>query len=322
MLSAILLSALAALAARFTSAQSDIPLSQPLQNILSHAQSGPLYTYPTDFTQGIIPKPFHSHNDYWRPIPFYSALSVGALSVEADVWLYNGTLHVGHEEGALTNARTFESLYIGPILDTIRRQNPASPFLTEGATKNGVYDTSGGQTLYLFVDVKTDGPTTFPYVVQALQPLRSAGYLTTYNGTAITPGPVTVVGTGNTPLDQVQGIGNVTHPRDYFFDGPLPTLGTTFSNITSDVSPIASVDFASQFGSVRNETFNATQLALLEEQVATAHGKGIMVRYWDQPGWPISTRNAIWRTLWNAGVDLLNVDDLEGAANFWEGDTF
>jgi len=126
------------------------------------------------------------------------------------------------------------------------------------------------------VDVKTDGPTTFPYVVRALEPLRAGGWLTTWNGTGVTPGAVTVIGTGNTPLDQVQGVS----PRDYFFDGPLPTLGTTFSNITADVSPIASTDFAAVFGSVRNETLNATQMAILESQVATAHAKGIAVRYW------------------------------------------
>jgi len=312
MLSSTLVTAVVAATASY--AQSDIPLSQPLQNILSNAMTGPLYTYPTDLTQGIVPKAFHSHNDYWRPIPFYSALSVGAVSVEADVWLYNGTLHVGHEEGALTDARTFDSLYIQPILSVLQRQNPNSTFLTAGPTKNGVYDTDGPQTLYLFVDLKTPGATTWPYVVKALQPLRSAGYLTTFNGTGVTTGPVTVIGTGNTPLNQVQGVS----PRDYFFDANIPLLATTQSNITSDVSPIASVDFATQFGAVRNETFNATQQALLESQVATAHGKGIGVRYWDQPGWPIGTRNAIWRILWDAGVDLLNVDDLEGAANFWE----
>ena len=92
MLSQILTSALAIAS---VAAQSDIPLSKPLQSILSHAQQGPYYTYPTDLTQGIVPKALHSHNDYWRPIPFYSALSVGAVSIEADVWLYNGTLHVG-----------------------------------------------------------------------------------------------------------------------------------------------------------------------------------------------------------------------------------
>jgi len=268
-----------ALAIASTAAQSDIPLSQPLQSILSHAQQGPLYTYPTDLTQGIVPKALHSHNDYWRPLPFYSALAVGAVSVEADVWLYNNTLHVGHEQSALTPARTFDSLYIQPILDVLRRQNPNSTFLTSGPTKNGVFDTASTQTLYLFVDVKTAGPTTWPAVVKALQPLRAAGYLTTYNGTAVTPGPVTVIGTGNTPLDQVQPVQH----RDYFYDAPIPYLTTTFANITRAVSPIASTDFGAVFGNVRAETLNATQLATLEAQVAAAHAKGIMTRYWDQP---------------------------------------
>ena len=304
----------AAFAATVTYAQSDIPVSRPLQNILGNAMQGPLYTYPTDLTQGIIPKAFHSHNDYWRPLPFYSALSVGAVSVEADVWNYNGTLHVGHEESALTNERTFDSLYIQPILSVLRAQNPNSSFVDSLPTKNGVYDTSAGQTLYLFVDVKTDGPTTWPVVVKYLQPLRDAGYLTTFNGTGVTPGPVTVIGTGNTPLNQIQGVS----PRDYFWDAQTPYLGTTQSNITADVSPIASTAFSANFGLVRNQTLNATQTALLESQIATAHAKGIAVRYWDQPGWPVGTRNAIWRILWDAGVDLLNVDDLEGCANFWQ----
>lgn len=207
----------------------------------------------------------------------------------------------------MTNARTFDSLYIEPILSVLRSQNPNSTFVSS-PTSNGVYDTLSSQTLYLFVDVKTDGPTTWPYVVRALQPLRAGGWLTTYNGTAVTQGAVTVIGTGNTPLDLVQGVS----PRDYFWDAPLPTLNSSFSNITASVSPIASTDFAAQFGTVRNETFNSTQLSLLRAQIATAHAKGIAVRYWDQPGWPIGTRNAIWRTLWNEGADLLNVDDLEG----------
>jgi hypothetical protein len=51
-------------------------------------------------------------NTDWRDVPFYTTLSVGAISTESDVWLYNGTLYVGHEQGALTPQRTFESLYI------------------------------------------------------------------------------------------------------------------------------------------------------------------------------------------------------------------
>ena len=146
-------------------------VSTPLQQILNQAHQGPLYTYPTSLTQGIVPKLIHSHNDYWRDVPFYSAISVGAVSVEADVWLYNGTLHVGHEQGALTDARTFESLYINPILDSLHRQNPTDSSFLPGPTHNGVFDTNAAQTLYLFVDVKTPGNTTWPYVVKALEPL-------------------------------------------------------------------------------------------------------------------------------------------------------
>ena len=145
-------------------------VSLALQTILNQAHQAPLYTYPTSLTQGIVPKYIHSHNDYWRDVPFYTALSVGAVSVEADVWLYNGTLHVGHEQGALTSERTFQSLYINPILDTLHRQNPDSSFLT-APTHNGVFDTDGKQTLYLFVDLKTEGTTTWPYVISALEPL-------------------------------------------------------------------------------------------------------------------------------------------------------
>lgn len=121
-----------------------------------------------------------------------------------------------------------------------------------------------------------------------------------------------MVGTGYTPLDQIQGV----LPRDYFYDAPIPMLNTTFSNITSDVSPIASTDFDAVFGFINGTTFNETQLELLRSQIAIAHGKGIMVRYWDQPGWPISTRDGIWRTLVSEGADLINADDVIAAAGF------
>lgn len=224
-------------------------------------------------------------------------------------------LQVGHERAALTPERTLSSLYIAPILSTLQRQNPTTIF-SPTPTLNGVYDTSSGQTLYLFIDLKTDGPTTWPAVLAALDPLRKAGYLSAYNDTAgFTERPVTVIGTGNTPVWLVQA----AEPRDAFYDAPIPTLDTTFSNITADVSPIASTAFSASFGGVRSGKLNDTQLDLLRSQIKTAHDKGIMVRYWDQPNWPIGTRNAVWRTLWDEGVDLLNVDDLKGVAEFWEG---
>lgn len=246
-------------------------------------------------------------------MPFYSGLSYGAVSTEADVWLINGTLYVGHERQALTQERTLESLYINPILDTLHRQNPVTEFST-GPSLNGVFDTSSAQTLYFFIDLKTSGPETWAAVLSALEPLRKEGYLSTYNGTGFTSKPVTVIGTGNTPIWLVQS----AVPRDAFYDAPLALLESEFSNITSNDSPIASTDFQASFGEVRTESLNDTQLEILRGQLKTAHDKGIKARYWNQPGFPVGTRNAVWRILYNEGADLINVDDLAGAAGFWE----
>ncbi|KAE9969579.1 hypothetical protein EG328_006792 [Venturia inaequalis] len=296
-------------------------ISDTLQNILANTHKSDLYSYPTDLTRGIIPKPFHSHNDYWRDLPFYSALSKGAISVEADVWLINGTLYVGHEISALTPERTFAALYIDPILDTIQRQNPTTRFVSSKDTKNGVYDTDSDQTLYLWIDLKTDGPTTWPAVLSALAPLHDAKYLTTTDGKTTTRRAVTAIGTGNTPKGYFlpQDPATPSSPRFTFLDAQLSTLNTSAGiNVTSVITPIASAQFSAQFGKVVTEGLNLTQVELLRSQVSYAKSRGIGARYWDQPGWPLGTRNVIWRALLEEGVALLNVDDLEGAADFWE----
>ena len=148
-------------------------------------------------------------------------------------------------------------------------------------TEKGVYDTSSSQTLYLFVDVKTEGDTTSPHVIKYLEPLQASEYLTIYNGMAVPAGPVTAIGAGNPPLDQVQGVSNAARPRCWFYDAPIPMLNSILSNTTAEVSSIASTDFAEQFGNVRDETFNTTQLAPLEAEVNIAHSKDIAVRYWN-----------------------------------------
>lgn len=60
--------------------------------------------YPTDFTRDIIPIRCHSHNDYWRKVPLFSAIRAGCISVEADVWHFKNddTLYVGHSTSKST----------------------------------------------------------------------------------------------------------------------------------------------------------------------------------------------------------------------------
>lgn len=228
---------------------------------------------------------------------------------------YSQSSQVGHEPSALTPQRTLSSLYIQPILSTLRRQNPSTPF-TQPGEQNGIFDTSSAQTLYLFIDLKTAADETWPAVLAALEPLRSGDWLTTYDGTNLRRNPITVIGTGNTQLADVLA----ANPRDVFFDAPLAQLNETqYAKLTENEAPIASTNFAASFGEVRKRVFSAEQLGVLRAQVDGAHEKGIMARYWNQPQYPVGTRNAVWRTLWDEGVDLLNVDDLKGASDFWEG---
>jgi hypothetical protein len=178
--------------------------------------------WPTDFTGDIRPVACHSHNDYWRKVPLYEAIHAGCIGVEADVWLFDEELYVGHNTYALTPNRTLKSLYINPLLDILAKQNPITHFQpSHDDPPHGVFDTDPSQTLILLIDFKTPGDDLWPYIVSQLEPFRQKGYLTYFNGTDIIEGPITVVGTGNTPFDLVTS--DATY-RDIFFDAPLDQM--------------------------------------------------------------------------------------------------
>lgn len=193
--------------------------------------------------------------------------------------------------------------------------NPKTPFTQGKDTQNGLFDTSSAQTLYFFIDLKTSPDKTWPAVLSALAPLRRENWLTTFTGDKLIQRPITVIATGNARLSDVQS----SLPRDVFLDAPLAQLSEPeYANLSPAISPIASTDFFASFGAVRAGTFNDSQISTLRSQVGRAHEMGIMARYWNQPLWPVGARNAVWRTLWEEGVDLVNVDDLQGAVGVWE----
>lgn len=268
--------------------------------------------YPTNFLQDVIPKPIHSHNDYWRKVPLFTALQQGCISVEADVWLFDEPerrdhLYIGHDEASLQPKRTFESLYIQPLVDILTRQNPITDFYN--ASSRGVFDAAPNQSLTLLVDVKTAGPETWTKVIEQLEPLRERGWLTHYaNGTVHTR-PITVVCTGNTPFDLL--VQNATY-RDYFFDAPLAQLSGSAYDATN--SYYASVSLGAAIGKTWMGSLSAAQVDKIRQQVGEAHARGLKARYWDLPEWPIKTRNYIWDLLVDEGVDLLNADDVRAAA--------
>ncbi|PGH06971.1 hypothetical protein GX51_02009 [Blastomyces parvus] len=177
---------------------------------------------PPDTTGGVIPIPCHSHNDYWRPAPLFSALETGCISVEADIWLFDDDLFVGHTAGSLAPDRTLTKMYIDPLVEILEERNPiARVHQKPSKPPNGVFDTRPSQTLVLLVDFKNKAADAWPYLLSQLSPLRDRGYLTYFNGTTVTEGPVTVVATGKALFNNI--VANDTY-RDVFFDAPLDKL--------------------------------------------------------------------------------------------------
>ena len=286
-------------------------------------------TYPTSFSRDINPIPCHSHNDYWRRVPLYDALAAGCTGVEADVWLTEtGDLLVGHSRSALTASRSLESLYIDPLVSILNHQNPSTGSTPDvnistagGEISNGVFDVNPNATLTLLIDIKTDGATTLDKVSQALEPLRSRGWLTQYNGTAVVPAPITVVGTGNTPFDLLASSANrtTTATWDIFFDAPLDqmwgeSVPANASRYNADNSFYASVSFQSAVGRPWLNRLSPQQVEVIRGQIRGAKEKGLKARYWDTPSWPASLKEHVWDVLVKEGVGMLNVDDLEGAS--------
>ncbi|KAJ7624945.1 hypothetical protein FB45DRAFT_1005690 [Roridomyces roridus] len=242
-------------------------------------------------TTVVAVKPIHSHNDYTRAVPLWDALNLSIMSVEADVWWVpgDGKLYVAHTSGEINKSITLQSLYLGPILGIIN------------GTVASATPISVANPLQLLIDFKTDGPTTYQPVLDALQTLRAGGHLTTYANGVLTQGAVTVVGTGNTPLASVVA----AEPRDLFFDANIIQLYSTKPGVGlewgPEIAPLASVDYSS-----------VSNTAQMQELVRNAHDFGIRSRFWDTAS-SVST----WDTFFSAGSDWVNADDLTGVSNAW-----
>lgn len=231
------------------------------------------------------------------------------MSIETDVWLNpkDSELYVGHDPFSLTKERTFSKLSIQPLVEALTQANSnnANYSSSEGAEFfkelqqqvasptsnrwNGYFSLGVGNTasINLLVDVKTDGAKTWPYVVKQLEPLREKGWLTRLENGTLIPGAVTVIGTGNTPIEQIAPL----QSRDVFFDCPLSTLdkpkvvnGTSYS-FDANVCGVASTDFQSiTTWKGLNEASDEVRKNLTDP-ITQAHALGIKTRYWDTRKW-------------------------------------
>ena len=244
------------------------------------------------------------------------------MSVEADVWSLgkdNDILFVGHDRMSLTRLRTLDNLYIHPILGLLDARNPEGAVTGEGGNRTwtGVFVEDPKQTLNFYIDLKTEGHKTLEVVIRALEPLRKRGYLTTYRNGSVQHGPVTIHMTGNTLFDDILALPE----RDVFFDAPLTEMDTGRYNHTNSL--MATARFSRDVGNVfkfwngHRGTMTGEMRETVRRHVKAAHERGVGVRYWDTPGWPRRVREGVWGVLVAEGVDLLNVDDLRRAKEFY-----
>lgn len=222
----------------------------------------------------------------------------------------NNDLLVGHSFEALDREKTLRTLYIDPLVKILEMMNtPASipDDKARGEYPKGVFYQDPKQTLTLLIDFKTDGEDLWPHVMDQLEPLRERGFLTSWNGKTRTERAVTVVGTGNTPLQMVNS--NSTY-RDVFFDAPLEALNDDFNTTNSFY---ASSSLTRAVGPLFQFSLSGAQTELIQKQIRQAREHGLTPRYWGTPRWPRGLRDEIWGLLLREGVGILNVDDLRAA---------
>ena len=71
--------------------------------------------------EGRATLPAYAHNDYDNAAPLHDALRLGYTGAEADLVLVDGVLLVAHERRDARGGRTFEALYLRPLLDLVAR---------------------------------------------------------------------------------------------------------------------------------------------------------------------------------------------------------
>ncbi|THC89990.1 hypothetical protein EYZ11_010549 [Aspergillus tanneri] len=136
-----------------------------------------LTPWPKGFSQGITPVQRHSHNDYWRSVPLFDALTAGATEPRPS---------------SLSADRSLQSLYIKSLTTILTQINQGANF---PVPRSGVFETLPNASRTLLIIVKSVGHTPWPVVMDQLAPLRASGWLLYWNrtGGGLAWRPITVL---------------------------------------------------------------------------------------------------------------------------------
>lgn len=226
----------------------------------------------------------HSHNDYWQVLPFYTAYGAHCASIEADIYLENGTLYVAHDRKDITSARTLRALYLDPIREQMKMNG------------GKIYADSTG--LQLLIDLKTEYRQTLPALEKLLKE-----YADCFDS-AKNPSAVKIVITGSMP--EAKDFGK--YASFLFFDG-RPNL--TYSAEESQRIALVSLSFGalSEWNGLGRMTHD--DYSRVKAVIDKVHAQGKKIRFWGCP----DTKTA-WNTFMKMGVDFINTDQPTRIADF------
>lgn len=236
----------------------------------------------------------HAHNDYEHDRPLYDALHHGFTSVEADVWLVDGELLVGHDREDVQPGRTLESLYLDPLEQQAARR---------GGTVYAGYD----GVFQLLIDVKSEAAPTYRAIHEELR--EHQRIMTTFAGGTVRPDAVTAVISGNRDLALMQS----QEVRYAGYDGRMPDLS---SGLPASDLPLLSDNWTKHFTWQGVGPMPAAEREKLHDVAERAHEAGYRLRFWATPDLDLPNREAVWTELLDADVDHINTDDLEGLEEF------
>lgn len=238
----------------------------------------------------------HSHNDYRQDRPLSAALEKGIASVEADIWLIEDELYVSHDRpSVLDPERTLAKLYLEPLAAGIR------------ANEGAVFPGYRGPFL-LMIDFKTEAAQTFRRLEEVLAPFREL-LGPPIRGDAREQGPVTLVLSGlkgRRPFFEVLSQGS----PGMVLDGTPDELGL---DIPASRCPLISAQYSRYFAHGGDNEETSSERERFRALVAQTHAEGKRLRVWGIP-----QNERVWARLLDAGMDILNADDLERALSFLE----
>jgi hypothetical protein len=235
----------------------------------------------------------HAHNDYEHSHPLFDALDAGLSSVEADVWAVDGQLLVAHARDEVDPSRTLAGLYLRPLLQHFagERRRTSTP------------------GLQLLIDIKSAPAETLP-LLRAQLPAY-ARVLTRYRGCTATPGPVSVVVSGNDVRPAAPAGGRVS-----YFGYDMQPERTHDTGLQEAVTPLVSAPWDAYFTWDGHGSMPSGERERLDEMVRAAHVVGSAIRFFDTPDDRGVARDAVWRELVAADVDYISTDDLDGFGAF------